>query len=103
MEQFFVRVLTAVITSEAVKAMLQSFVDKASENIKKDVVTIVGSLGDEINDLEKNAINNIDAMDGKMGNLQEQLTGMPGQIVTSVTTAVENAVRSFNPFKTFGG
>jgi hypothetical protein len=97
MEQFFIRVLTAVVTSDAVKKMLSELMRDAADTVKGDIEAVIkNSIGDvetSIESLEKNALGNLDAMDGKVGNLQEQLVSIPEQIVNRVL----DALRGFNP------
>lgn len=94
MEAFFTRVLSAVVikiltgkdnaTPEEVHEVIKQYIGAAVDEGTKEIKEIVGHLPDQIDALEKNALNNLDSMDGKVGNLQEQLTGIPGQIINGV-------------------
>lgn len=93
MEAFFIKVLTAVMTSDAVQKMLSELLADAFAAGTTMLNAEIKNVGDAVDSLEKNALNNIDAMDGKVGNLQEQLTGIPGQIVGQIL----DALSKFNP------
>jgi polyhydroxyalkanoate synthesis regulator phasin len=94
MEQFFIRVLTAVVTSDAVRKMLSELMRNAADTVKGDIEEVIKSsildVEHSIEDLEKNALGNLDAMDGKVGNLQEQLTNIPGQIIDGIISRLPN-------------
>ena len=74
---------------------LETKFDAELEEIKAEVFNI----DNKIVDLSTRMLGQVDSLDGKMGNLQEQLVAIPGQMVTSVTQAVEQAIRNFNPFR----
>lgn len=93
MEAFFIKVLTAVMTSDAVQKMLSELLADAFAAGTTMLNAEIKNVGDAVDSLEKNALNNIDAMDGKVGNLQEQLAGIPGQIVGQIL----DALNKFNP------
>lgn len=94
MEAFFVRVLTAVITSDAVEKMLSELMDDAAAAGTAMIQTELKNVADQVGNLEKQTLNNIDAMDGKVGNLQEQLTGIPGQIIQGILGPFEQMLKN---------
>lgn len=93
MEKFLIRVMTAVITSAEVKQMLEGLMKTAVREGTEEVRKIVREIPGQIDELQQQAVDRVDAMDGKMGNLQEQLTDIPGQIVGGVI----DQLRKFNP------
>lgn len=62
MEAFFVRVMVAVMTNPKVEEILRAL----------------------IRDETKQLVDTVDGLDGKMGNLQEQFTQIPGQVIGGV-------------------
>lgn len=95
MQKFFVGVITAVLkqiltgkpdaSNEEVKAVLMGFVRNA-------VHEGIGEIPKQLDRIEQQAVDRIDAMDGKMGNLQEQLMAIPGQVIGGVIAGVEEKV-----------
>lgn len=98
MEAFFVRVLVAVLTSKEVKALLKELMKDAVMEGTEDIRDFLDAIPEQIEDLEKKTLGNIDGLDGKVGNLQEQLTSIPGQIIEGVGQSLHNVLNSFNPF-----
>lgn len=94
MEQFFIRVLTAVVTSDAVQKMLSELMRNAADTVKGDIEGL-------IKETEQSLIDKYDALDGKMGNVEEQLTKVPGEIIAGVIDGVvgsiEKAIKDLNP------
>jgi hypothetical protein len=97
MEAFFTRVLTAVFSDPKVLAGIESIVKSAVADETEALKTTMAAIPVAINSLEQNAISNIDAMDGKVGNLQEQLTNIPGQIIQGVLGPFEQMLKG-GPF-----
>lgn len=97
MQKFFVGVISAVLksiltgnpdaTNEEVLAALKGFIHDA-------VRDGMGAIPEQLDRIEQQAVDRIDAMDGKMGNLQQQLTAIPGQIVGGIIAELQK----FNPF-----
>jgi hypothetical protein len=75
----------------AVMARLEARLDIGIGEIKDDIMRIDNKLVD----MSSRMIGQVDALDGQMGNLQQQLTDIPGQIIKSV----EQALQGFNPFR----
>lgn len=99
MEAFFTRVLTAVMKNlmadEKVQALMKDMVKEAVKDATHELTQVVANIPLQIEDLEKNALGNIDSIDGKVGNLQEQLTGIPGQIIEGVLGGFKNVMPNF--------
>lgn len=102
MEKFFVSVLTQVITSDAVKKMLSELMADAAAEGTAMLNTEMKNVQDKVQSLEDNAIKNLDGMDGKMGNLQEQLEEAPGNIIKGVIDGVVQGI-SKAPGEILGG
>lgn len=95
MQKFFVGVLSAVIrtiltgkpdaTNEEVQTVLKGFIHEAVHDATSEIPK-------QLDRIEQQAADRIDAMDGKMGNLQEQLTAIPGQVIGGVIAGVEEGV-----------
>lgn len=102
MEQFLARVLAAAAkllivgdaaaTDEEFKAELLSLLAKGAKLGTQEIKDTVRQIQDE-------AVDKIDSMDGKMGNLQEQLTGIPGQIVHGVIEGIRSGFDFGNLFR----
>lgn len=98
MEAFLARVVVAAIkllvvgkanaTNDEVNKAIRGMIRDSVEDATRDIRT-------RLDDIQNRAIDRVDAMDGKMGNLQEQLAGIPGQIVKSV---IDGVVKALNPF-----
>lgn len=113
MEAFFKRVLQSVLltiltgkgdaTPEEAQTAIKGYIHEAVQDAMVEVRQIVEHLPDQIDRLEKNALSNIDAMDGKVGNLQEQLSNIPGQVIKGtidgVLGGVDDILSKFNPFR----
>lgn len=54
----------------------------------------IGQIPEQLGRIEQQAVDRIDAMDGKMGNLQEQLTAIPAQIIGGII----GEIQKLNPF-----
>lgn len=80
-----------------VNAVMDRFERELTE-LKDDILRI----DNKLTDVARNMIGQVDLLDGKVGNLQEQLVGLPAQVIGSVTTAVEQAIDRLNPFNRFG-
>ncbi len=78
-------------TNEEVQATLKGFISDA-------VHEGIAAIPEQLDRIEQQAVDRIDAMDGKMGNLQEQLTAIPGQIIGGIVEEIQK----LNPFN-FGG
>jgi hypothetical protein len=97
MQAFFVRVITDVLkvmltgnpqaTNEEVQAAMKGFIRAA-------VHEGIGAIPEQLDRIEQQAVDRIDAMDGKMGNLQQQLTAIPGQIIGDIVVELQK----LNPF-----
>lgn len=98
MEAFFVRVMVAVMINPQVQQVLQKLVKFAVDQAMTDVADHIMAVENKIASLAASMLNNVDALDGKMGNLQQQLVDLPGQVIGSVSTAVEQAIQRMNPF-----
>jgi len=92
MQSFFVHVLIAVFTNEKVLAAIERVVKNAVAEATDDIYQ-------KLDDIQSQAVDRVDAMDGKMGNLQEQLAAIPGQVVNGVINGVREAIEGFNPFR----
>lgn len=113
MEAFFKRVLQSVIltiltgkgdaTPEEAQAAIKGYIGEAVHDGMAEFQEIINGIPTQIDQLEKNALSNIDAMDGKVGNLQEQLTAIPGEIVKDTVDGVlggfDAILKKFNPFR----
>lgn len=91
MEAFLARVVVA-----AIKLLLVGKVNASDAETRRAILDLIregtGDIRVKLDEIQRNAVDRVDAMDGKMGNLQEQLTRIPGQIISSVIDAL-------NPFK----
>lgn len=103
MEAFFKRVLLSVAltiltgkadaTPEDAKKAIRGYIREAVNDATEDLKQVVAGIPDQLDKLEENALGNIDAMDGKIGNLQEQIVGIPGEVIKGVV----DAFKGFNP------
>lgn len=111
MEEFFAKVLIRVLADERVQTLLRTLaketVEEAVDRSIEQVITRIDGLDGKVGNLQEQVINQvigqIDGLDGKMGNLQEQLMAqlatLPAQMIGSLVPAVEQAIRNFNPFR----
>lgn len=84
MQKFFVGVLIAVV-----KQILTGKPDASDAEVK---AVLTGFIHDAVHEAEQQAVDRIDALDGKMGNLQDQVMAMPGQVIGGVIVGVEEKV-----------
>lgn len=91
-----------VVTSDAVQKMFQSLLANAVAEGNQAVQADISLMTEKIKELERNAIDNLDAMDGKMGNMQEQMSAMPGQMINGVIDGVVKGIADA-PGEIFGG
>lgn len=106
MEAFFKRVLQSVLltiiagksdaTPEEAQAAIKGFIAEAVADGTVAIKTVVDDIADQVpkqlDSIEKNALNNLDSMDGKMGNLQEQMAAMPGEMISGVIDGVVKGI-----------
>lgn len=116
MEAFFKRVLQSVLltiiagksdaTPEEAQAAIKGFIAEAVADGTIAIKAVVDDIADQVpkqlDSIEKNALTNLDSMDGKMGNLQEQMTAMPGEMITGVIDGVVKGIANA-PGEILGG
>jgi hypothetical protein len=96
MQKFFASVLTAVI-----KELLTGNPDATNEEV---LAVVKGFVHDAVQEAEQQSVDRIDAMDGKMGNLQEQLTAIPGQIIGGIESSILGPINDIlNKINPLGG
>jgi len=95
MEQFFVRVLWQVAAklltgkTDATHDEVQAAIDKRIADVMAQENVVIKKA---ISDLEDSLINKFDGLDGKVGNVQEQVESMPGQIIGDVAEKTTRGV-----------
>lgn len=89
MKSFLTSVLIAVLTSEQVQTMLKGLVRAAVDDA---VGAEIRALHHEITVLGSDVTGWVDGLDGTVGNLQQQLTGIPGQIVGGVIAEIRKLI-----------
>lgn len=90
MEAFFVRVMVAVMTNDKVQAMLHNLIHDATKDGLDAIAAKVDGLADHL-------VDRVDGLDGKMGNLQEQFTQIPGQVIGGVIEGVVGQIKNLFP------
>lgn len=95
MEQFFVRVLWSVASklltgkTDATNEEVQAALDKRIAAVMAEENVVIKQA---IADLETSLVDKFDGLDGKMGNVQEQVEGMPGKIIGDVAEKTTEGV-----------
>lgn len=90
MQKFFVGVISAVL-----KTMLTGNPDATNDEVQ---AVLKGFIREAVEEGVREIPDQIDAMDGKMGNLQEQVMQMPGQVIGGVIGGVVTEIRKIIPF-----
>jgi hypothetical protein len=85
----------SLVVVNAVMDRMETKLDTAIDEVKGEIM----NLDNKIVSLSTRMIGTVDSLDGKMGNLHEQLAELPGQVITSTANAVREAIESFNPFR----
>lgn len=111
METFFANVLIRVLADERVQTLLRTLaketVEEAVDRSIEQVITRIDGLDGKMGNLQEQVVGQVigglDGLDGKMGNLQEQvitqLAQLPAKMIGPTVEAVEQAIRNFNPFR----
>lgn len=98
MEAFLARVVVA-----AIKILLVGKADATNEEARRAIQDMIveatrGATADiwgKLDSIQKTAIDRVDAMDGKMGNLTEQISFLPNQVIKGI---LDGIVKATNPF-----
>lgn len=95
MEAFFKRVLWSLASrlltgkDDATNEEVQSALDKRIAAIMAEENVVIKKA---ISDLKDSLVNKFDGLDGKMGNVQQQVEAMPGQIIGDVAEKTTEGV-----------
>lgn len=90
MQKFLSAVLLAVV-----KEILTGNPDATNEDV---IAALKGFIREAVDEGVSQIPRQIDEMDGKVGNLQEQLMAMPGQVIGGVIGGVVEEIRKIIPF-----
>lgn len=95
MKQFFVGVFVAVLADEHVQTLLRDLVKTAVDEAVGELRGELSNIRFKVDGLGSQLGGFVDSMDGQVGNLQEQLAQIPGQIIGGILGELEK----FNPFR----